>query len=416
MTVVSDYTALLRYTSEGGENARWNSQVPVGTPTVVTYSFTETAGLADVSKDPYGANSYWAFDSTQRGYFRQAAEAYEEAAGLLFVEVDGPAMINVFGFTGGTAGGWANYPWASQYSTSQGDLAMGSSDLAPGSYGYETLLHELGHSMGLKHPHDGGPTLAEHLDTQHNTVMTYTYGGYNVDQLGTFDLQALEHIYGSAAGAAGWTAKAIPGGRVLIRATRDADTVLATDQNTVVRAKGGDDTLIGREADDLLLGGGGDDTVSGSYGADTLAGGGGHDLLIGGLTSDAYSGEAGESDLLRGNRGRDTLHGGEGDDTLEGGNGADRLVGGKGSDVLTGGKHADVFVFVVADYWESERVTDFGNGQDKIEFEDAFFTGGFSALTVSQQDGNTYVYYNGEHEIELTGFTGELTASDFIFS
>ncbi|MFW8634009.1 reprolysin-like metallopeptidase [Cribrihabitans pelagius] len=416
MTIVSDYTALLRYTSAGSENTRWNSQAALGTQTVVTYSFTETADLADVSGDPYGASSYWAFDSTQRGYFRQAAEAFEDAAGLLFVEVDSPAMINIFGFTGGTAGGWANYAWATEYSTGQGDLAMGSSGMAPGSYGYETLLHELGHAMGLKHPHDGDPTLEAHLDTQHNTVMTYNRAGYSVDELGAFDLQALEHLYGSAAGTSDWTAAAISGGRVLIETTSGADTVLATGQNTVVKAKGGDDSVIGREADDRLLGGGGNDTVTGGYGADTLAGGGGNDVLAGGLDSDAYSGETGESDLLRGNRGRDTLHGGSGDDRLAGGNGADRLVGGDGSDVLTGGRHADVFVFVVADYWESDRVTDFGNGGDKIEFEDAFFSGGFDALTVTQQNGNTYVYYNGEHEIELTGFTGELTATDFIFS
>lgn len=395
MTVVTDYTALLYYTSN--DYGRWNSLASTGTQAVVTYSFISTAELGNAANDPYGASRYWAFNGTQQNYFRQALAEFEDAAGILFVETDGPAMINVFGFDGGEAAGWADLPWATSLSTSQGELAIEGGDIEPGSFGYETVLHEIGHALGLKHPHDGDPTLAGRLDTQENTVMTYEYAGYNVSELGTFDLQALEHIYGSAAGTSGWSAHVNKHGTVVISASSRPETVLAVGQESKVMGRGGNDIIIGREGEDRLIGGRGGD------------------LLIGGTDEDNYSGLGSEADYLNGGRGRDTLFGGSGDDRLLGGGGYDRLIGGDGSDVLTGGKHADVFVFVSADYWEQEVITDFGRGNDRIEFSGTS-PDSFRDLTITQTGENTLISYYGNHDIELTGYTGTLTADHFIFT
>ncbi|MCX7946890.1 MAG: hypothetical protein N2557_08055, partial [Hydrogenophilus sp.] len=38
-----------------------------------------------------------------------------------------------------------------------------------------TLLHELGHALGLKHPFEGAPTLPSAYDNGHWTIMTYTH-------------------------------------------------------------------------------------------------------------------------------------------------------------------------------------------------------------------------------------------------
>jgi hypothetical protein len=80
----------------------------------------------------------------------------------------------------------------------------------PGSAGWFLLLHELGHSMGLKHPHDDGgtgrPTLSEigfdALDIDLATIMSYNDEAFaNLVQWDPatpmiLDALALQHLYG----------------------------------------------------------------------------------------------------------------------------------------------------------------------------------------------------------------------------
>jgi hypothetical protein len=93
-----------------------------------------------------------------------------------------------------------------------------NSNFAPGTYGYLTALHEIGHAIGLSHPFDAGSatgaTLATAVDIQRNTVMTYTqydrnqYWTQNGGSLqsnyfyattpGIYDVAAVEYIYGAS--------------------------------------------------------------------------------------------------------------------------------------------------------------------------------------------------------------------------
>lgn len=80
----------------------------------------------------------------------------------------------------------------------------------PGSAGWFLLLHELGHSLGLKHPHDSGgtgrPTLSdigfEVLDIDLATIMSYNDEAFdNLVQWDpatpmVLDALALQHLYG----------------------------------------------------------------------------------------------------------------------------------------------------------------------------------------------------------------------------
>lgn len=69
-------------------------------------------------------------------------------------------------------------------------------DLTPGGYGYETLLHELGHALGLNHPHEGD-ILQSSLDDTSHTLMSYNPGGGPYAQFQSVDLAALEWLYGT---------------------------------------------------------------------------------------------------------------------------------------------------------------------------------------------------------------------------
>ncbi len=163
-------------------------------------------------------------------------------------------------------------------------------------------------------------------------------------------------------------------------------------------------SLLGTAHGDTISGLGGNDRLEGRGGRDTLYGGSGRDTLLGG-------------------GGNDLQFGGSGNDTLYGGGGNDILVGGLGRDIMYGGAGADVFRFDDKDAGDvaagplSDVIADFG-ADDMIDLiaVDVLFQssgseperGGFS---IWEGGGNTYVSwntFNGYHDIELTGYTGNV--------
>ncbi|WP_188670333.1 M10 family metallopeptidase C-terminal domain-containing protein [Neptunicoccus cionae] len=355
MAVVSDYTALLQINDSA--SARWNATAELGTPIIVTYSFAEGAEIPAASESAYSVARTFAFTDQQRQNFRDAADIYERAAGVVFVEVDSGGMIDVSNADGSSYGGWASYPSASAGYTSNGIFVIDSEgDYGKGTYGFQIMLHELGHAMGLKHTHDGSLILDPSLDNQHQTVMTYNNTSPYTTQLGLLDLQALDYLYGTAVDSSAWSFDHDAFSNTMtIAGSSKADVLFGVAGSNVLIGGARGDRLIGRNVEDSLFGNQGNDTLSGGNGADKLAGNGGKDALFGDYHNDVLNGGRGD-DQLYGGAGADVLEGGQGGDTLYGEDYNDSLFGGQGSDKLYGGDDRDTL------YGEAGKDRLFGGG------------------------------------------------------
>ena len=195
------------------------------------------------------------------------------------------------------------------------------------------------------------------------------------------------------------------------------DDVLGGDANNDTLSGGaGDDTLDGGDNTDLLRGGAGDDSLFGQIGFDSLFGGAADDFASGGTLDDLLNGGAGDDTLLGDSR-NDTLLGAKGEDSLDGGEGNDRLEGGRGDDTLTGGTGLDVFVF--APGGGADLVTDYADGQDRIDLGAHDFTGFADMLTEATLvavAGGVRINFDTGDVVILQGATlAGLTATDFLF-
>ncbi|WP_022708446.1 CAP domain-containing protein [Paracoccus zeaxanthinifaciens] len=219
--------------------------------------------------------------------------------------------------------------------------------------------------------------------------------------------------------------------------SQGADDLRLNGGDNQVAGMGGNDWIAGFAGHDTLSGGAGNDRLAGGAGFDSLMGGDGHDRLAGGDGADWLAGNRG-ADHLRGNAGHDklfggnwhdrldgglnadTLHGGNGNDVLNGGQGFDRLFGGAGQDTLAGGSEADVMsggagadVFVIKQGDGRDRITDFGNGADRL-FVDADLIGddvaGFVADRITDTGSGVRIDFGGGDLLVLEG--ADLTVAD----
>lgn len=188
-----------------GPSFRWtnltgpgvNFQRPLGSPTVVTYSFSE-------SLQPYLTESsqpgFRPLSATERDVFRGAAAAWDRASGLVLVEVGagtGDIQVGAHNFAGTSnagASGYANYPATGV----GGDIFFNTGNTF--SLNFVLSAHELGHALGLKHPGDQGQTgvtLPRDEDNTDLTLMSYTRGSVaSPTSLGSYDVAAVQYLYG----------------------------------------------------------------------------------------------------------------------------------------------------------------------------------------------------------------------------
>ncbi|NDW01325.1 DUF4214 domain-containing protein [Salipiger sp. PrR002] len=125
-------------------------------------------------------------------------------------------------------------------------------------------------------------------------------------------------------------------------------------------------------------------------------------------------GPAGAAQNLAGSAGRDQIHGAGGNDTLSGGAGDDVLIDGPGQDRLSGGSGADVFVFTADG--QTDRITDFERGIDRLDLSDLgrFYT--VEALDIQSTARGARIVVNREVTQVDSADGRPLNAGDFDIS
>ncbi|WP_368418454.1 DUF4214 domain-containing protein [Rhodovarius sp.] len=238
----------------------WNDLA--GKPAVVTYSFA-----AD------GPAGFAPFSAQQQASARSALAAWDRISGLSFVELpDTPGgagidlRFRLEAMNSVAILGQAELP-------PDGDVALNialfrTDSLAPSAtrIGYQTLLHEIGHGLGLAHPDATIPGAAQ------NTLMVATLGQTQpVNAPLAWDRAAIQSLYGTQEAETlrwSWDASL---GAVRGEGTPGDDVMTGTAHRDALFGGAGTDMLRGAAGNDLLTPGLGDDVVEGGAGFDTLA-------------------------------------------------------------------------------------------------------------------------------------------------
>ena len=312
-------------------SSRWNDPYALRTPIVLNYSFMTAAPSWASGDDRNGFNT---FTTAEKTATRQILSQISKVLNITFNEVTDAAMGSSAGLRFGNnkqvaSAGYAYIPQSNgdgTFSLGSGDLYIGSNNITDptfkvGSFDYGTLVHEIGHTLGLKHPgnYNAGSAastapdnfLSSALDSTLVSVMSYTDPpqGQQRDFYSTDDMLTLKYFYGGRAyntgndtysytDSDGSILKIIndSGGtdtidlsRISTRAIVDltpggnssfgkAPTGAVAQNNlqiafdaTIENIIGTPvaDTLTGNDADNVIQGGGGNDTINGGKGTNT---------------------------------------------------------------------------------------------------------------------------------------------------
>ena len=246
-------------------------------------------------------------------------------------------------------------------------------------------------------------------DIENATEQTYTVEAADVDQR----LQVVvRYTDGND------TDETLSAATVSAAASNATDPVI--DDANIINGDAKTNFLIDGAGNQRLNGLGGDDLLQGGAGADILDGGAGvdwvaylldpADIEIDLETGTGKGGTAEGDVLIR----IENISGGSGNDIITGNNKDNLLRGQLGDDILTGSAGNDVFSF--ARGHGSDRITDFGTGDDRLEFREGLFANleAVCAAATQTDDGNLEIKLSDTDTLILEGVTLAALTADTV--
>lgn len=403
-----------------GSDIRWDA-TESAKPVVLTYSFMSALPIyADPVQD---GNQFSVMTNEQKVAVREILTTLSSQFNISFEEInDSAASYGQLRFGNNaqtTTVGYAYYPDKS-VGDNAGDLYINNSPqasqtthVAHGTNAYSTLIHEIGHTLGLKHPGNynaavsggdtnEGPYLTDVEDSELYSIMSYTPQNQGLERinLAPYDYAALSYLY---------NAKLLNTGDNSYALTEESGQIVQT-----IYDDGGNDTLDASRINTPVI-----------LNLNVAAPG---KLSSVGLTPDGQAAEnnlsLGLNTLIEhaiGGTGNDKLIGNSSSNTLIGNNGDDTLVGQLGTDTMTGGEGSDIFgISNVGNYF----FQDFIPGVDKIGFDNQLGIQNFTQLLpyitgINTQGEDVVVHFVGDVAgITFVGILQQSTAlsvADVIF-
>jgi serralysin len=333
-----------------------------GKAATITYSFPEAAGSTwrsdYANREPFSPNSFSPLNETQRQDFREALATWSDVANITFVETSdvtsqGDIRIAFSSLVTGSTAGYSygapeftldeytnNFSNGATLHAVSGDIWMNLVDnnfSQENQSGFATLVHEIGHSLGLKHPFSvdaANPTvLTGAEDSNQYSIMSYTPYDIGFKENGAnyitasgftpmiYDVAAIQFLYGA---------------NITTRTGNDTYTFSNTEPElkTIWDAGGIDTFDLSNQSLAMVV-----DLTAGKFSSIGIK------YVSDGQFVSASPVTTTNNIAIAHNVDIENAIGGTGNDTITGNNLKNQLTGGSGNDIINGGDGIDTSVY-----------------------------------------------------------------------